>query len=135
MQLLDRFGRRIKLTDAGDVFYDRAAVDSRRDRRRQDLCPNQSRLAKGRDHRSARFTPSRRTCCPKWSAGLTKQFPQAQVTVEERLTEELIANCLAGELDVGIVALPIAEQRVRAESLFTEKLVAALPADSSARQA
>jgi LysR family hydrogen peroxide-inducible transcriptional activator len=52
------------------------------------------------------------------------------VTVEEQLTEELIANCLAGELDVGIVALPIAEQRVRAESLFTEQLVAAIPANS-----
>jgi LysR family hydrogen peroxide-inducible transcriptional activator len=50
--------------------------------------------------------------------------------VEEQLTEELVANCLAGELDIGIVALPIAEQRVRSESLFTEKLVAAVPATS-----
>lgn len=129
VQLLDRMGRKVKLTDAGDVFYERAAValDAISDARtcvRSGLEWQQGAITVGAIHTIAPYL------LPDVVRRLTKRFPQAQVTVEEQLTEELIAHCLAGELDVGIVALPIAEQRVRAESLFTEKLVAAVPVDS-----
>ena len=129
VQLLDRLGRRIKLTDAGDVFYDRAAValdaiDDAKTCVQTSLDWQKGAITVGAIHTVAPYL------LPEVVSRLTKRFPQAQVTVEEQLTEELIANCLAGELDVGIVALPIVEQRVRAESLFTEKLVAVLPANS-----
>ena len=55
----------------------------------------------------------------------TKRFPHAQVTVEEQFTEDLIDVAWRGDLDVGIVALPIAEKRLRVEPLFKEQLVAA----------
>jgi LysR family transcriptional regulator, hydrogen peroxide-inducible genes activator len=129
VQLLDRLGRRIKLTDAGDVFYERAAaaldaIDDAKTCVQTGLDWQKGAITVGAIHTIAPYL------LPDVVRRLTKRFPQAQVTVEELLTEELIANCLAGELDVGIVALPIAEQRVRAESLFTEKLVAAVPASS-----
>jgi DNA-binding transcriptional LysR family regulator len=129
VQLLDRFGRRIKLTDAGDVFYDRAAaaldaLDDAKTCVQTSLDWQKGAITLGAIHTVAPYL------LPDVVRRLTKTFPQAQVTVEELLTEELIASCLAGELDVGLVALPIAEQRVRAESLFTEKLVAAVPAQS-----
>jgi LysR family hydrogen peroxide-inducible transcriptional activator len=129
VQLLDRLGRRIKLTDAGDVFYERAtaALDAINDARtcvQTGLDWQKGAITVGAIHTVAPYL------LPDVVSRLTKRFPEAQVTVEEQLTEELIANCLAGELDVGIVALPIVEQRVRAESLFTEKLVATLPANS-----
>jgi LysR family hydrogen peroxide-inducible transcriptional activator len=129
VQLLDRLGRRIKLTDAGDVFYERAtaALDAINDAKtcvQTGLDWQKGAITVGAIHTVAPYL------LPDVVSRLTKRFPEAQVTVEEQLTEELIANCLAGELDVGIVALPIAEQRVRAESLFTEKLVATLPANS-----
>lgn len=127
VQLLDRFGRRVKLTDAGEVFYERAAtiLDAVDDAK---TCVQTSQdwqhgtITLGAIHTVAPYL------LPGVVQRLTHRFPQAQVIVEEQLTEELIANCLAGELDVGIVALPIAEQRVRTEPLFTEKLVAAIPA-------
>lgn len=129
VQLLDRLGRRIKLTDAGDAFYDRAAValdaiDDAKTCVQTSLDWQKGAITVGAIHTVAPYL------LPEVVSRLTKRFPQAQVTVEEQLTEQLLANCLAGELDVGLVALPIVEQRVRAESLFTEKLVAALPADS-----
>jgi len=130
VQLLDRLGRRVKLTDAGGVFYERAAaaLDAISDAKtcvQDSLDWQKGAIAVGAIHTVAPYL------LPDVVRRLTKKFPQAQVTVEEQLTEELVANCLAGELDVGILALPIAEQRVRTESLFTEKLVAALPADSA----
>jgi LysR family hydrogen peroxide-inducible transcriptional activator len=129
VQLLDRLGRRVKLTDAGDVFYERAAaaLDAINDAKtcvQTSLDWRKGAITVGAIHTVAPYL------LPEVVRRLTKRFPQAQVTVEEQLTEELVANCLAGELDVGIVALPIAEQRVRSESLFTEKLVATVPATS-----
>ena len=129
VQLLDRLGRRIKLTDAGDVFYERAtaALDAINDAKtcvQTGLDWQKGAITVGAIHTIAPYL------LPDVVSRLTKRFPHAQVTVEEQLTEELIANCLAGELDVGIVALPIAERRLRAESLFTEKLVAAVPTSS-----
>jgi LysR family transcriptional regulator, hydrogen peroxide-inducible genes activator len=126
VQLLDRLGRRIKLTDAGEVFYERAAValdaiDDAKTCVKSGVDWQKSAISVGAIHTIAPYL------LPEVVRRLTKRFPQAQVTVEEQLTEELVANCLAGELDIGIVAIPIAEQRVRSESLFTEKLVAAVP--------
>lgn len=133
VQLLDRLGRRIKLTDAGDVFYERAAaaldaIDDAKTCVQTGLDWQKGAIAVGAIHTIAPYL------LPDVVRRLTKRFPQAHVTVEEQLTEELIANCLAGELDVAIVALPIAEQRLRTESLFTEKLVAAVPAASPLSQ-
>jgi LysR family hydrogen peroxide-inducible transcriptional activator len=129
VQLLDRLGRRVKLTDAGDAFYERAAavldaVDDAKTCVQSSLDWQKGAITVGAIHTIAPYL------LPEVVRRLIQRFPEAQITVEEQLTEELIANCLAGELDVGIVALPIAEQRVRAEPLFTEQLVAAAPLDS-----
>lgn len=129
LQLVDRLGRRVKLTDAGETFYERAAAiidavdDAKSCVQRADDW-QRGAISVGAIHTIAPYL------LPEVVTRLTQRFPQAQVTVAEQLTEELIANCLAGELDVGIVALPIPEQRVRTERLFTDRLVAALPAAS-----
>ena len=129
VQLLDRLGRRIKLTDAGDALYERAAtvldaLDDAKTCVQTSLDWQKGAITVGAIHTIAPYL------LPAVVSRLTSRFPQAQITVEEQLTEELLGNCLAGELDVGIVALPISEQRVRSESLFTEKLVAAVPSKS-----
>jgi len=129
LQLLDRFGRKTKLTDAGEVFYNRAAaaldaIDDAKTCVQNDLDWRKGAISIGAIHTIAPYL------LPDVVSHLTRRFPQSRVTVEEQLTEELVANCLAGELDVGIVALPIAERRLRAELLFVENLVAVVPAES-----
>jgi LysR family hydrogen peroxide-inducible transcriptional activator len=128
--LLDRFGRTIRLTEAGQAFYERSAaildaVDEAK------ACVHdgddwwKGTVSIGAIH----------TVAPYFLPGIvqqfTRQFTEAQVAVEERLTETLVERCLAGDLDVGIVALPITEKRLRVEPLFKEQLLAALPAASS----
>jgi len=127
--LLDRLGRKIKLTEAGESFYTRAtavldAVHEAKASIHNDIDWRKASISLGAIHTVAPYL------LPDVVKRLTRNFPMAQVTVEERLTEELIERCLAGELDVGIVALPVAEKRLRAERLFSEKLLAALPAGS-----
>jgi LysR family hydrogen peroxide-inducible transcriptional activator len=129
-QLLDRLGRKLRLTEAGQAFYERAAaildaVDEAR------ACVNvgeswrNGTIAIGAIHTVAPYL------LPELVRRITKAFPQAQVIVEERLTESVLERCLGGDLDVGIVALPILETRLRVEPLFKEELLAAIPAASS----
>jgi LysR family hydrogen peroxide-inducible transcriptional activator len=127
--LVDRLGRKIKLTEAGEAFYERctAILDAVEEAR---ACVHDGEdwtrgtVSIGAIHTVAPYF------LPEIVLRFTKKFPQAQVTVEERLTESLLERCLSGELEVGIVALPIEEKRVRVEPLFKEELLAAVPAGS-----
>src|SRR5205085_11372032 len=47
---------------------------------------------------------------------------------KEDRTERQLAALLAGELDVGVMALPIRDDRLHVEKLYSEPLVMALPA-------
>jgi LysR family hydrogen peroxide-inducible transcriptional activator len=130
LQLLDRLGRRIKLTEAGQAFYERAtvaldAIDDARSSVRDGQEWQTGTVSIGAIHTVAPYL------LPDVVRRITKQFPRAQIVVQERLTDELVADCLGGELDVGIVALPIAERRLRTEALFSEPLVAVVPAKSA----
>ena len=127
--LVDRLGRRVRLTEAGDVFYERAAavldaLDDARTSVQNGHDWQKGALSVGAIHTVAPYL------LPDVVRRLRRRFPHVQIAVKEQLTEELVAACVAGELDVAIVALPIAERRVRTEPLFTEKLVAVVPATS-----
>jgi LysR family hydrogen peroxide-inducible transcriptional activator len=71
------------------------------------------------------------TVAPYLLPPLLHQFalahPSAEIAVVEHLTEFTLRGCLEGELDVGVVALPVAEKRLEVEPLFTEELLLALP--------
>jgi LysR family hydrogen peroxide-inducible transcriptional activator len=54
--------------------------------------------------------------------GFLADFPQAQLVVREGFTEELVKECLAGDLDVALAALPIDDDRMQVEPLFSEEL-------------
>ena len=55
------------------------------------------------------------------------RFPNAEVEVNEDVTEALLKRLSQGEVDVGFVALPIEARYLTVEPLFDEELVLALP--------
>lgn len=129
-QLLDRFGRSIRLTEGGQAFYERSAaildaVDEAKACVHNGDDWRKGTVSIGAIHTIAPYM------LPEIVQRFTANYTDAQVIVEERFTEQLIERCLAGDLDVGLVALPIAEKRLRVEPLFKERLLAALPAASS----
>ena len=58
----------------------------------------------------------------------SKDHPGVQLHLQEDRTERLLADLLAGELDVGVMALPVRDDRLHVEKLYPEPLVMALPA-------
>jgi LysR family hydrogen peroxide-inducible transcriptional activator len=123
-RLFDRLGRKVVLTDAGQLLLSHAqaivaAVD---EAERAVLATGEGgRLRVGAIPTVAPFL------LPATIARFRKEHTAVQLQLKEDLTERLLADLLAGELDVGLMALPIRDDRLHVEKLFAEALVMALP--------
>lgn len=125
VRLFDRLGRRIVITAAG-----------------QQLLPAAQRVlaAVADAERAVRSgTPGAElrvgaipTVAPYLLPRVTRRFLKEQPTINlrylEERTEKLLEAVLAGELDIAVMALPIRDERLHVERLFTEDLLVALPA-------
>jgi len=64
---------------------------------------------------------------PSLASAFQRRFRGSRVIIYEDLTAHVIENCLRGEVDVGVLALPISDARLHVEPLFDEELLLALP--------
>lgn len=124
-RLFDRLGRKVVLTDAGHELLGRAqailaAVDEA-ERAVRDSAEG-GRLRVGAIPTVAPFV------LPPAVTRFGKLHPGVHLQLQEDRTDRLLADLLAGELDVGIMALPIRDDRLHVEKLYPEPLVVALPA-------
>ena len=124
-RLFDRLGRKVVLTDAGHELLGRAqsilaAVDEA-ERAVRDSAEG-GRLRVGAIPTIAPFL------LPSAVSRFRKGHPAVQLQLKEDLTERLLADLLAGELDIGVMAMPIRDDRLHVEKLYAEPLVMALPA-------
>ncbi|HVR75873.1 MAG TPA: LysR substrate-binding domain-containing protein [Planctomycetota bacterium] len=124
--LLERLGRRVRLTDPGRAFYEQAvsilgAVDEAKRRLSESGDSGQGTIRVGSIPTVAPYL------LPPVLKRFQRAFARAAVVVHEGLTAEIVKGCVAGELDLGVVALPIAEPRLEVEALFTEELLVAMP--------
>jgi LysR family hydrogen peroxide-inducible transcriptional activator len=127
-RLFDRLGRRVVLTEAGRVLLDRAesilsAVEETERRLRDRNATDGGRVTVG-------ILP---TIAPYLLGPALKRFfhpnSATEVTIQEDVTAQLVAGAAAGDLDLAIVALPIGDERLTVEHLFTEPLFLVLPPD------
>src|SRR5580692_6233697 len=123
-RLFDRLGRKVVLTDAGQLLLSHAqsilAAVGEAERTVRDSGEG-GRLRIGAIPTIAPFL------LPSTVIRFRKDHPGVQILLKEDLTERLLADLLAGELDAGLMALPIRDDRLHVEKLFTESLVMALP--------
>lgn len=123
-RLFDRLGRKVVLTDAGRVLLGHAqgvlAAVGEAERAVRDSAEG-GRLRVGAIPTVAPFL------LPRAVTRFRKDHPAVQLQLKEDLTERLLADLLAGELDLGLMALPVRDDRLHVEKLFSEPLVVALP--------
>lgn len=124
--LFERLSRKVALTDSGKILLEHAT---------QVLSLVEE--AKIRIHDAAEIGKGRVTIAsiptiapyllPKVLGDFTQHFPNAYVEVDEDVTDEAIRKCLAGDIDVLILAMPFDEDSLRVEPLFEEELFVVLP--------
>jgi LysR family hydrogen peroxide-inducible transcriptional activator len=125
-KLFDRLGRRVQLTDAGRLLLDRAtailetADDAKRRLRHADEGEG-GQLTVGAIPTIAPYL------LPPALQRFVPRFPNVELTVHEDVTDHLLRAVEAGELDLALVALPMDEERLHVEPLFSEELLLALP--------
>jgi LysR family hydrogen peroxide-inducible transcriptional activator len=125
-RLFDRLGRRVVLTDAGRLLLDRAeqilaAVADAERRLRDAGSQDGGRLAVGAIPTVAPYL------LPRTLERFVRHHPTVELSVEEDVTQHLIETTAAGELDLAVLALPIDDERLHVEPLWSEPLLLALP--------
>lgn len=124
--LVERGGRRIRLTNLGEAVAARArdilrAVDELGDLARAGRCPLTGPFRLGIIPTIAPYL------LPGIVAGLAGRFPALDLRPREAQTKTLIEDLLDGRLDAAVVALPVSEPSLTEESLFSEEFLLVRP--------
>ncbi len=127
-KLLQRLTRRIELTDAGRVLYEKARSILELARQVQGELSELSTQPSGRLIVGAIPTVAPYVL-PELVQRFQAEFPGAELFIHEDVTESLLAGTERGDIDLALVALPIEHDQLLAEQLWTEPLLLALPAN------
>jgi LysR family hydrogen peroxide-inducible transcriptional activator len=130
--LIERGGRRIRLTSLGEAFALRArdilrAVDELGDLARASFSPLTGRLRIGMIPTIAPYL------LPAIIQALTARFPGLDLRPREAVTQKLVEDLFEGRLDTAVVALPVSEPALHEEPLFSEEFVLVRPAAEAGR--
>lgn len=124
--LFDRIGRRVRLTQAGQVFRDYA--------RRALAVLDEGKAALGEIDGMLRGSLSvgvvqtvNAYLIPSVIARFSTDYPNVRLRVEELAAAEIENGVLDGSLDLGISFLPPAHKEIESERLFEEEFVLVVP--------
>jgi LysR family hydrogen peroxide-inducible transcriptional activator len=125
--LLERLGRTIRLTEAGQSLYEHAmtilaSVEEAK------CCITEGTADQGGTVNVGAIPTVAPYLLPALASQFQRRQPGANIVLHEDFTEHTIQNCLSGELDLGILAMPVPEGQLHVEPLFEEELLLALPA-------
>ncbi len=127
-QLLDRSSRRVRVTPAGKALYEKARTILALATDMFEEVQQHSAYGSGRAVLGAIPTVAP-YLLPELLTEFRRSFPEAEVIVHEDLTENLLAACRSGEVDLAIMAEPVDEPGLKVQALGSEPLLLALPSD------
>lgn len=126
MALVERNPRNVLLTEVGEAVVARARVILRE----ADEIKAIARRAKDPESGTVRmgiFPTLAPYLLPHVVPGIVRRFPKLELILVEDKTEVILKKLHDGELDAGVLALPIHDDTLHAEFLFEETFVLALP--------
>ena len=126
MALVERNPRNVLLTEVGEAVARRARLILRE----ADEIKAIARRAKDPESGTVRigiFPTLAPYLLPHVVPGIVSRFPKLELILVEDKTEMVLKKLHDGELDAGILALPIHDDTLHAEFLFEEAFVLALP--------
>ena len=126
--LVERRPRNVLLTDAGERVVERARVILEEAANIQGIA-NQAHDPESGTVRMGLFPTLAPYLLPHVVHRLHERFPRLELLLVEEKTEVVLQQLTDGQLDAGILALPVHGDRLQQEHLFSEDFVLAVPAD------
>lgn len=128
VELVERSPRRIALTDAGRQVVERARIilsesDNIRDIARSSADPAVGSL------RIGLFPTLAPYLLPHVVPKIHERFPDLELLLVEEKTDVVLQRLRDGKLDAGVLALPVSDDQLHQEFLFSEDFVLAVPSD------
>ena len=127
VQLFIRDRRKVILTEAGRAYL----KEARPILARVDLAQQEARRAERGEIGTLSIGYSQyfliHSVFPEMVRLYKERFPGVVLELRELFTSEQVEALLGGDIDVGLVTLPVADEGLRLETLLEQPLVAALP--------
>jgi DNA-binding transcriptional LysR family regulator len=123
-RLLDRSGKRVRLTPAGEVLFEYGARllalrdESMRAVSDQGSSPR-GMLAIGANEATCLYV------LPRAFEEYRRLYPDVQITIYRNFSRKILERIQDGMIDVGIVTLPVKLPRVKVEKIFRDRLMLA----------
>ena len=126
VQLVERSPRQVMLTPVGEEIVERARtilneVEAMRAIARRSRDPHSGTLRLGIFPTLAPYL------LPHVIPDIRQRYPRLSLRLFEEKTEDLLEMLEQGRLDAGLLALPVADERLVTRSLFEEPFVVAMP--------
>jgi DNA-binding transcriptional LysR family regulator len=121
-KLLDRAGKSVRLTPAGEVFFEYASRMLRlRDESLRAVADQGSAprgiLAIGANEATCLYV------LPDVFAEYTRQYPAVQITIYRNFSRKILERVEDGSVDVGIVTLPVKSPSLKVYPIFRDRLM------------
>jgi LysR family transcriptional regulator, low CO2-responsive transcriptional regulator len=132
-RLLDRSGKTVRLTPAGEVFREYAqSMLSLRDESLRAVADH------GNDPRGVLALGANEATClyvlPNVFAEYLRLYPSVQVSIYRNFSHKILERLDSGAIDVGIVTLPVKMPMLKVRSIFRDRLVLMVSADNPLAQ-
>lgn len=127
VQLVER-GQQVRLTDIGERVVERARRVLDEAREIEELARNFQDPLAG-ELRIGLIPTVAPYLLPRTTGALREKFPRLKLLLLEHQTHRLVELLKSGEIDVGILALPIPVERLVTRALYSESFQVALPPD------
>jgi DNA-binding transcriptional LysR family regulator len=132
-RLLDRSGKTVRLTPAGEVFREYAQrMLSLRDESLRAVADH------GNDPRGVLALGANEATClyvlPNVFAEYLRLYPSVQVSIYRNFSHKILERLDSGTIDVGIVTLPVKMPMLKVRTIFRDRLVLMVSADNPLAQ-
>jgi DNA-binding transcriptional LysR family regulator len=121
-RLLDRSGKTVKLTPAGQIFYEYAErLKALRDESLTAVADHS-----GTPRGTLRVGANEATCLyvlPEVFAEYCRRYPLVQISIYRKFTYKIVEKLENGAIEVGILTLPITSPSLKIQSIFRDKLM------------
>ena len=132
-RLLDRSGKTVRLTPAGEVFREYApSMLSLRDESLRAVADH------GNDPRGVLALGANEATClyvlPNVFAEYLRLYPSVQVSIYRNFSHKILERLDSGAIDAGIVTLPVKMPMLKVRTIFRDRLVLMVSADNPLAQ-